>query len=39
MIVCVHWQVDGVLNGLNNDPLNFLSSAFAIILITFLGGE
>jgi len=35
MIVCVHWQVGGVLNGLNNDPLNFLSSAFAIILITF----
>jgi hypothetical protein len=35
MIVYVHWQVGGLLNGLNNDPLKFLSSAFAIILITF----
>jgi hypothetical protein len=35
MIVYVYWQVGGVLNSLNNDPLNFLSSGFAIILITF----
>jgi len=35
MIVYVHWQVGGVLNCLNYDPLNFLSSAFAMILITF----
>jgi len=35
MIVYVHWQDGGILNGLNNDLLNFLSSAFAIILITF----
>jgi len=35
MIVYVHWQVGGVLNCLNNDALNFLYSAFAIILITF----
>jgi len=34
-IVCIHWQVGGVLNRLNNYPLNSLSCAFAIILITF----
>jgi len=37
MILYVHSQVGGVLNSLSNDPLNFLSSAFAIILITFFG--
>ena len=36
MIVCIHWQVGGVLNHLNNDPLNSHSCVFAIILITFL---
>jgi len=35
MIACIHWQVGGVLNRLNNDPLNSLSCAFAAILITF----
>ena len=35
MIVCIHWQVGGVLNCLNNDLPNSLSCAFAIILITF----
>jgi hypothetical protein len=44
MIVYVHWQVDGVLNCLNNDALNFLYNAFAINPITFYlfgggGGE
>jgi len=34
-IVCIHWQVGGVLNGLNNDPLNSVFCAFANILITF----
>ena len=34
-IVCIHWQVGGVLNCLNNDPLNSLFCAFAIILIAF----
>ena len=35
MIVSIHWQVGGVLNRLNNDPLNSLFCAFAIILIAF----
>jgi len=35
MIVYIHWQVGGVQNCLNNDLLNSLSCAFAIILITF----
>ena len=35
LIVCIHWQVGDVLNRLINDPLNFLSYALAIILITF----
>jgi hypothetical protein len=33
MIVFIQWQV-GVLNRLSNHPLNSLSRAFAIILIT-----
>jgi hypothetical protein len=35
MIVCIHWQVGGVFNLLNNDPTNSLSCALAIIVITF----
>jgi len=35
MIVCIPWQVGGVLICLNNDPLSSLSCALAIILITF----
>ena len=34
MFVLIHWQVGGVLNRLNNDPLNSLSCALTIILIT-----
>jgi hypothetical protein len=34
-IVSIHWQVGGVLNCINNDPLNSLSCEFATILITF----
>ena len=32
---CIHWQVGGVLNRLNDDPLNSVFCAFANILITF----
>ena len=32
MNVCIHWQVGGVLNHLNNDPLNSLSCALVITL-------
>ena len=35
MIVSIHWQVGGVLNRLNNDPLISVFCAFANILITF----
>jgi len=34
LILCIHWQVGGVLNGLINDPLISLSCLLAIILIT-----
>ena len=34
-VVCIHWQVGGVLNRLNNDPFNSVFCAFANILITF----
>ena len=30
MIVCIHWEVGGVLNRLNNDPLNSVSCALVI---------
>jgi hypothetical protein len=35
MIVCIRWQVGGVLNRINNDPLNSLSCALVLVLITF----
>jgi len=35
MFVSIPWEVVSVLIRLNNDPLNSLSCALAIILITF----
>jgi len=35
MIVCIPWQVGGVLIRLSNDPLNSLSCALAIFLIAY----
>jgi hypothetical protein len=35
MIVCIPWQVGGVLIRLNIDPLSSLPCALAIFVITF----
>jgi len=34
LIVCIQWQIRGVLKRLNNDPVDSLSCARTIILIT-----
>jgi hypothetical protein len=39
MVVCIHWQVHGVVNHLNNYPLNFISCALAIIPNNCLLGD